>query len=174
MANSSVSPTPPTNEPDHTGHSTDSHHLDHFHNALSSTTPNAHWQPDMLGPDYESMSFALGTDPDGETDIYTTLVRYTPSVQGAKATRVFKKPKPLKAPRPGTTILPLMVTINPPSSLSMGCQIIFSRPMSLSFSPTKGMLFMPSTCVNAGDHTDLANHGITSPVSPNISLTSPR
>ena len=91
-----------------------------------------------------------------------------------KATRVFKKPKPLKAPRPGTTILPLMVTINPPSSLSMGCQIIFSRPMSLSFSPTKGMLFMPSTCVNAGDHTDLANHGITSPVSPNISLTSPR
>ena len=69
MANSSVSPTPPTNEPDHTGHSTDSHHLDHFHNALSSTTPNAHWQPDMLGPDYESMSFALGTDPDGETDI---------------------------------------------------------------------------------------------------------
>ena len=91
MANSSVSPTPPTNEPDHTGHSTDSHHLDHFHNALSSTTPNAHWQPDMLGPDYESMSFALGTDPDGETDIYTTLVRYTPSVQGAQSNQGVQK-----------------------------------------------------------------------------------
>ena len=173
MANSSVSPTPPTNEPDHTGHSTDSHHLDHFHNALSSTTPNAHWQPDMLGPDYESMSFALGTDPDGETDIYTTLVRYTPSVQGAQSNQGVQKAETSES-TPGTTILPLMVTINLPSSLSMGCQIIFSRPMSLSFSPTKGMLFMPSTCVNAGDPTDLANHGITSPVSPNISLTSPR
>lgn len=36
------------------------------------------WQPDILGPDYKARSIFLGEDPDRETDIYATLVRYQP------------------------------------------------------------------------------------------------
>lgn len=85
MANSSASPTPPPNDPNHTGHFEDTHHLDHFHHEAPPTAPDAQWQPDMLGPGYENMPFALGIDPDGETDIYTTLVRYTQSSQSSQS-----------------------------------------------------------------------------------------
>ena len=85
MANSSASPTPPPNDPNHTGHSEDAHHPDHFHHEAPPTAPNAQWRPDMLGPGYENMPFALGIDPDRETDIYTTLVRYTPISQSSQS-----------------------------------------------------------------------------------------
>ncbi|MDO4761536.1 MAG: alpha/beta hydrolase [Corynebacterium sp.] len=39
----------------------------------------ADWQPDMLGEDFEMLSLDLGPDPDGETDIRTTIVRHLPS-----------------------------------------------------------------------------------------------
>ncbi|MDO4631431.1 MAG: alpha/beta hydrolase [Corynebacterium sp.] len=54
-------------------------------NFSNSPTPptNVQWQPDLLGDDYEHLVFPLGPDPDGETDIYATLVRYVPSTRDA-------------------------------------------------------------------------------------------
>ncbi|SIS10889.1 Lysophospholipase, alpha-beta hydrolase superfamily [Williamsia sterculiae] len=37
------------------------------------------WQPDILGPDYRSLTIDLGRDPDDEGDIVATLVRHTPT-----------------------------------------------------------------------------------------------
>ncbi|WP_047262274.1 alpha/beta hydrolase [Corynebacterium mustelae] len=39
----------------------------------------AQWAPDILGKNFESLEFHLGADPDGESDILTTLVRYHPT-----------------------------------------------------------------------------------------------
>lgn len=35
------------------------------------------WQPDVLGEGYEQHTFALGADPDGQGDVFATLVRRT-------------------------------------------------------------------------------------------------
>lgn len=37
------------------------------------------WGPDVLGEGFECTTIPLGTDPDGETDIVATLVRYAPA-----------------------------------------------------------------------------------------------
>lgn len=39
----------------------------------------AAWQDDILGSDYQCLSIPLGTDPDNETDVFTTLVRFLPA-----------------------------------------------------------------------------------------------
>ncbi|MEV0359976.1 alpha/beta hydrolase [Nocardia sp. NPDC050697] len=36
------------------------------------------WQPDVLGTNYQQRTLPLGTDPDGEGEIFATLVRYRP------------------------------------------------------------------------------------------------
>lgn len=36
------------------------------------------WGPDKLGPDYEAATIDLGSDPDGEGEVVTTLVHYAP------------------------------------------------------------------------------------------------
>ncbi|GAB3941166.1 alpha/beta hydrolase [Corynebacterium tapiri] len=47
---------------------------------------NTHdFHPDILGPDFGALTLELGKDPEGEGDIYATLVRYTPSVHHRKA-----------------------------------------------------------------------------------------
>ena len=38
----------------------------------------ATWTPDILGPDFQAQSLNLGPDPDGESDVLATLVRYQP------------------------------------------------------------------------------------------------
>ena len=43
------------------------------------------WGPDKLGPDYEAATIDLGTDPDGEGDVVTTLVHYAPEHAGDTA-----------------------------------------------------------------------------------------
>ena len=37
------------------------------------------WSQDILGPDFHTATMPLGDDPDGETDIYATVVRYSPT-----------------------------------------------------------------------------------------------
>ena len=37
------------------------------------------WSQDILGPDFHAATMPLGDDPDGETDIYATVVRYSPT-----------------------------------------------------------------------------------------------
>lgn len=37
------------------------------------------WQDDILGSDYHSLTVALGPDPDRETDVVATVVRYLPA-----------------------------------------------------------------------------------------------
>ena len=52
----------------------------------SSTIPadTPDWVPDFLGKGFTATTLELGTDPDGETDIYATVVRFDPS-EGADA-----------------------------------------------------------------------------------------
>ena len=47
----------------------------------SSTIPadTPDWVPDFLGKGFTATTLELGTDPDGETDIYATVVRFDPS-----------------------------------------------------------------------------------------------
>lgn len=40
------------------------------------------WYPDLLGPDFSALDIRLGPDPEGETDIVATLVRYGTPVPG--------------------------------------------------------------------------------------------
>jgi alpha-beta hydrolase superfamily lysophospholipase len=45
----------------------------------------ATWQPDTLGGEFTQLTLVLGHDPDGETDIVATLVRYGKPKAGARA-----------------------------------------------------------------------------------------
>ncbi|MDO5032479.1 alpha/beta hydrolase [Corynebacterium sp.] len=45
------------------------------------TAPSLQWTTDILGPDFQSAPLPLGPDPDGEGDIYATLVHYAPDAQ---------------------------------------------------------------------------------------------
>ncbi|MDO5097992.1 MAG: alpha/beta hydrolase [Corynebacterium sp.] len=47
----------------------------------------AHWEPDILGENFKNIEFNLGADPDGESDIVTTLVRFHPTVNDSDASR---------------------------------------------------------------------------------------
>ena len=48
------------------------------HAAGATPPPDGSWQQDILGPGYQSLTIPLGPDPDGETDVVCTLVRYRP------------------------------------------------------------------------------------------------
>ena len=48
------------------------------HAAGDTPPPDDAWQQDILGPGYQSLTIPLGPDPDGETDVVCTLVRYRP------------------------------------------------------------------------------------------------
>ena len=37
------------------------------------------WQADILGPDFEQLTIDLGLDPEGEGEVYATVVRYLPA-----------------------------------------------------------------------------------------------
>ncbi|MBZ8178030.1 alpha/beta fold hydrolase [Corynebacterium poyangense] len=37
------------------------------------------WEPDILGPDYQSLTIPLGEDPQDEGEVYATVVRYRPT-----------------------------------------------------------------------------------------------
>jgi Lysophospholipase len=41
-------------------------------------SPEPEWRPDMLGSDFRNATIELGADPDGETDVVATVVRYSP------------------------------------------------------------------------------------------------
>lgn len=47
-------------------------------NHSQSPSTNQFWKPDLLGKDYEFHTIELGADPDHETDVVATLVRYNP------------------------------------------------------------------------------------------------
>lgn len=49
------------------------------------------WKPDILGEGFEALTLPLGPDPDGESDVYATLVRYTPTRAESPQTE-FSKP----------------------------------------------------------------------------------
>lgn len=42
---------------------------------------NTDYQPDILGTDFEARTLELGRDPEGEGDVFATLVRFTPSTK---------------------------------------------------------------------------------------------
>lgn len=45
----------------------------------SMTFDKLEWSEDLLGPDFQTATLELGTDPDGEGDVCATLVRYCPA-----------------------------------------------------------------------------------------------
>lgn len=52
------------------------------------------WEEDILGPDFQAATMPLGDDPDRETDIFATLIRYLPysSADEAAADGFFSRP----------------------------------------------------------------------------------
>lgn len=42
-------------------------------------TPQAHWEPDILGAGYTRRTLAMGRDPEGEGEIFATVVRHLPA-----------------------------------------------------------------------------------------------
>lgn len=48
------------------------------------------WQEDILGSDYQSLAIPLGSDPDNETDVYATLIRFLPD--GTEIEEFYQRP----------------------------------------------------------------------------------
>ncbi|WP_080794288.1 alpha/beta hydrolase [Corynebacterium pacaense] len=55
----------------------------------SERTTSPEWSDDILGPGYQSTTIPLGPDPDNETDVVTTVVRYRPPTE---TTRFHERP----------------------------------------------------------------------------------
>lgn len=45
---------------------------------MNEQAPDPVWRPDLLGADFQARDFRLGTDPEGEGEVVTTLIRHLP------------------------------------------------------------------------------------------------